>query len=385
MVIIKKEKESLINKKHPWLYSGAIADIKESPENGDIVPVCTKAGSILCYGFYSPGSLITVRIISFGPKEPGKNWIQARIRNAYVLRKNLFIPSNSYRLINAEGDFIPGLIVDVYNKTIVVCPLIKGIEKNLGKIADTLADLFPDNKIFIKRDEYSARKENISIKNGYYKGTGDGLETIEENGLIFSVNIISGQKTGFYLDQRDARILFSSYCLHKAVLNLFSYTGAFSLHAVKGGAKKVISVEQSKKAIEFAVKNVDNNPAYKTTFEWIQDDVFHFLPGSGIYDVIVCDPPPFARKKQEVKGAFKGYSFLNRNALEHLSENGWLFTFSCSSAVNRELFLKTLRDAAVLAGRDARIIRELHSSPDHPYSLVHPEGEYLKGWAVYVC
>ncbi|MBN2534523.1 MAG: class I SAM-dependent rRNA methyltransferase [Spirochaetales bacterium] len=384
MVVIKKEKELLINKKHPWLYRGAIEDIRGNPENGDIVPVCTKDGSILCYGFYSTQSLIAVRIISFGPEKPPDNWIHTRIRNAYHLRKNLFIPSNGYRLINAEGDFIPGLIVDVYNKTIVVRPLIRGIEKNISNIIDILLSLFPENKIVIKRDEYSARKENIAIKNGYIKEKGEGLEQIEEDGLIFSIDILEGQKTGFYLDQRDARIHFSSYCHNKTVLNLFSYTGAFTFHAAKGGAKKVISVEQSKKALEFAAYNMDNNPGLKTAFEWIQDDVFHFLPASGIYDVIICDPPPFARKKQEVNGALKGYGFLHRNAFEHLSDKSWLFTFSCSGAVSRDLFFKTLQDAAVQTGRDVRIIRELHSSPDHPFSLVHPQGEYLKGWAVYV-
>jgi 23S rRNA (cytosine1962-C5)-methyltransferase len=387
MVIIKKEKEPLMKNKHPWLYSGAISSIKGNPENGDIVPVCTKDGRILCYGFYSPESLIAVRIISFGPEKPRENWIRTRIAYALQVRRNLSIPSNGYRLINAEGDFLPGLVVDIYNKTTVVRPLVKGIEKNLDTIAIVLRDLFPENTIFIKRDEYSARKEHISVKNGYINTGGDeGMQsvTIEENGLCFSVDIETGQKTGFYLDLRDARIIFSSCCRKKRVLNLFSYTGAFTVHAAKGGAEMVVSVEQSKKAIEYAVKNVDNNPGFKTAFEWVRDDVFHFLPGTGVYDVIVCDPPPFARKKQEVKGALKGYRFLHKNALEHLAENGWLFTFSCSSAVTRELFYRTLYAAAVQTGREVRVIRELRSSPDHPYSIVHPEGEYLKGWAVYV-
>ncbi|MCW8965742.1 MAG: class I SAM-dependent methyltransferase, partial [Candidatus Pacearchaeota archaeon] len=270
MIIIKKEKESLILKRHPWLYSKAIHTIVGNPENGDIVPVCSRDNKVLCYGFYSPGSLISIRIISFGENKPEKEWLKIRIKNAYDLRKSLLIPSNGYRLINAEGDFLPGLIVDIYNKTTVIRPLIKGIENNLNTIIDILVELYPKNSIFIKRDEFSARKEDITIKNGFIRNNRDGMEIIEENGIHFYVDILSGQKTGFYFDLRDARILASTCCMDKRVLNLFSYTGAFALHAAKGRAKIVVSVEQSKKAIEYARKNEKNNPGLSTTFEWIQ-------------------------------------------------------------------------------------------------------------------
>jgi len=385
MIYIKKEKESLLIKRHPWIFKGAIDVVRGNPENGDIVPVCKNDGGIMGFGFYSPDSFIAVRMICFAREEPDKKWLHFRIKNAYELRKKLHIPSDSYRLVNAEGDFIPGLIIDVYNKTLVIRPLIKGIEVRLPMITETLSGLYPESNIFLKRDEFTARKEHIDIRNSYICNKGNGTEIINENSINFTVDILSGQKTGFYLDLRDARILVSDYCKNKIVLNLFAYTGAFALHAAKGMAEKVISVEQSKKAIEIAYKNVDNNQELKTVFEWIQDDVFNFFPGKDTYDVIICDPPPFARKKHEVKGAIKGYQFLLTQCLAQCNKNGWLFTFSCSGAIKRDLFLNILYNAAVTVKRDIRVIRELHAAPDHPYSIVHPEGEYLKGWAVYVC
>jgi 23S rRNA (cytosine1962-C5)-methyltransferase len=384
MIVMKKEKQSLISSRHPWIYRNALTIENGEPDNGELVPVLSEEGKVLCWGFYSAQSFITVRIISFGSEKPEDTWIEERIKRAALLRKSLLLRSNAYRLINAEGDGIPGLIVDIYNTTTVIKPLVHGIENRLDSIIDIFGSLFPENSIFLRRDEYAARREKLVLKNGYMKGNGDGKQIIEEDGITFLVDIEQGQKTGFYIDQRDNRILFSRFCKGKTVLNLFSYTGAFALHAVRGEAVRVVSVESSAYAVELSKQQVSLNPALEPErFSWVCGDAFHILDTCESYNTIIIDPPPFARRKAELEGALRGYRRLTEKALEKLTSQGVLFTFSCSSAAGKALFRDTIKDAARKSGRYLRIIHELSAPPDHPISIFHPEGEYLKGLIIY--
>ncbi|MBN1696018.1 MAG: class I SAM-dependent rRNA methyltransferase [Spirochaetales bacterium] len=384
MITVKKEKQSLLSLRHPWLFRQTIAVKDDPPENGEMVPVYNQEGEICCWGFYSAESYIAVRIISFGRDMPSGGWLERRIHNAAALRQRLFINSNSYRLVNAEGDGIPGLIIDVYHTTIVLKPLVYGIEKEIETITAVLSSLFPEKAVYLRRDEFAARKENLTLQNGYIKGEGDGIERIEENGIGFLVDIKQGQKTGFYLDQRDNRSILSRYCKGKTVLNCFSYTGAFALAAAKGGALRIVSVESSAHAVELSHKQLSLNPEMdESVFTWICGDAFEFLEGCESFDIIVLDPPPFARRKAEVEGALKGYRRLAEKAIRKCHPDGIIAAFSCSSSINKTLFRETVREAAVRTGRELRIIGELAASQDHPVSLFHPEGEYLKGLMLY--
>jgi 23S rRNA (cytosine1962-C5)-methyltransferase len=384
MVVIKKEKQSLLTSRHPWLYRNTLVLDHGMPDNGELVPVSSEEGEILCWGLYSAESFIAVRIVSFGKEKPEDSWVGERIRRAAIVRKSLLIRSNAYRLINAEGDNIPGLIVDVYNTTTVIKPLVHGIEQRLDEIVDVLTSLFPHNNIYLRRDEYASRKEKLVSKSGYMKGNGDGKQIIDEDGLAFLVDIEQGQKTGFYIDQRENRCLFSQYCKEKTVLNLFSYTGAFALHAIRGGAARVVSVENSAYAVDLSKQQVSlNRDMDPGRFTWTCGDVFRMLDTCESYDIIVIDPPPFARRKAECEGALRGYRSLTEKALKKLTIGGVLFTFSCSSAVSRTLFRNTIQEAGRKSGRHLRVIGELSAPGDHPFSLFHPEGEYLKGLIMY--
>ena len=384
-VVLKPGRDGPARKRHhPWIYSQAIAEVREGQAVGDLLPVRAADGSVVGWGFYSPESLIAVRMVSFSPEKPSQDWIERRLRAAKSLRDSLHVDSDAVRLVNAEGDNIPGLIVDQYSDTFVVSLHVRGIEGLVERIAGCLLELLPSARIFLKRDEHYARIEKLSRPSGYLHGAGDGTCTIREGGVRLRVDYERGQKTGFYLDQRANRSAVALCSRAKTVLNLFSYTGAASLLAAAAGAARVVSVESSKKALETARESVLLNPQLRAdVLEWVVQDVFTFLEQPLQYDVVVADPPPFARRRADLEGALKGYLSLFQQCMRILSPGGFAFLFSCSGAVDRPTFQQVVVEAALRSGRSVRLLRELHADADHPVAAAHPEGEYLKGWMVY--
>jgi 23S rRNA (cytosine1962-C5)-methyltransferase len=324
-------------------------------------------------------------MVSYSEERPVEDWIERRMRAAWDLRAVLGIDSDAFRLVNAEGDFLPGLVIDVYGDTAVVCPHTRGVEAGLQRIVDCLRNLRPDIKVFVRRDEHFARVEKLSTVSGYAHGAGSGSTVIREADVHIKVDFAHGQKTGYYLDQRANRGLVARHCRGKVVLNLFSYTGAAALRAAAGGAARVISVDSSRSALDIAGESMALCPELRSTeFEWVQADVFTFLEAPPACDIVVADPPPFARRRGERDGALKGYLALFQQCLRILSPGGIAFLFSCSGAVDRQLFQQCVAEAGLRSGRSVRLLRELHADVDHPIAASHPEGEYLKGWMVHV-
>lgn len=384
-VVLKTGRDGPARKRHhPWIYSQAIAEVDEGPAGGDLLPVRAADGTVIGWGFYSPGSLIALRMVSFSSERPPKDWIERRLRAAKSLRDSLHLDTDAMRLVNAEGDYIPGLIVDFYSDVAVVSLHIRGIEGLVDRIVQCLHDLLPSAGIFLKRDEHYARVERLSRPSGYLYGTGDGTCTIREGGVRLRVDYERGQKTGFYLDQRANRSTIALCSPGKTVLNLFSYTGAVSLLAAAAGAAHVVSVESSKKALEAGRESVKLNPHLREDLlSWVQQDAFTFLEQPDKYDIVVADPPPFARRRAELEGALKGYLTLFQQCIRILSPGGLAFLFSCSGAVDRPTFQQVVVEAALRSGRSVRLLKELHADVDHPVAAAHPEGEYLKGWMVH--
>jgi 23S rRNA (cytosine1962-C5)-methyltransferase len=385
-LILSHEKARLMSRyRHPWLYRGAILEMEGETENGALAAVMDEDRRVIAHGFYSTASKIACRVLCWGEGEPAPDWVKQRLTAARRLRLSLNIPSNAYRLINAEGDFFPGLILDLYGTTAVLRPQIRGVERLAPEITAALADLIPGISVYLKRDERAARVEGLECAGGYLAGGGSEPVIIEEAGVTFQVDVREGQKTGFYLDQRDNRARVRSVAAGRTVLNLFSYTGAFALQALAGGAAAVDSVDSSPGALRIAERNYGlNGFAASAGARWIRADGFDFLDRSGAYDLIILDPPPFARTRGEVPGALRGYRRLQVQALRRLSPGGLLFTFSCSGAVDEPAFRRVLFEAALETGRPVRVISALRAAPDHPCSLLHPEGEYLKGIMAYV-
>ena len=397
MIRLKEGKaELLAGRRHPWVYSGSVAGAEGEALQGGLAPVADASGRTLGWGFYSPASLIAVRLVAWGEAQPPADWLERRLAQAGELRRRLALDTDAFRLVNAEGDLLPGLVVDVYRRTTVVRPLIRGMEEFLGRIEAALAERFPDNAIFLKRDEKAARLEGLRRPTGYLRGTGDGTQAITEAGLEFPVDIERGQKTGFYLDQRDNRLLVrrlaaGPQAAGSRVLNLYAYTGAFALQAVAGGAAEAVSVESSRGALATAREAVRLNPHLPADrFQWVEGDALEYLAadrtgaGSSLFDLLIVDPPPFARRRSDLPGALKAYAQVNRLAFARTAPGGLVLTFSCSSAVSSELFTGALTDAARQAGRPLQLLQALHSAPDHPVAAAHPEGEYLKGWLLRV-
>jgi 23S rRNA (cytosine1962-C5)-methyltransferase len=383
-IVLKPGRDGPIRKRHhPWVYSQAIAMVNPGPSS-DLLPVYAADGKTLGWGLYSPESLIAVRMVSFGAETPPEDWIDQRMRAAMALRASLCIDSDAMRLVNSEGDFIPGLVVDLYCDTAVVSAHARGIEEKTDRIVACLRDMLPDARVYLKRDEHYARIEKLGRASGYLHGDGEGTSVVREGDVRLLVDFARGQKTGFYLDQRENRTIIARCCAGRSVLNLFSYTGAVALRAAAAGARRVVSVESSKKAIETARESVARNAGLRAeVFEWVQEDVFTFLENCGTFDVIVADPPPFARRRVELQGALKGYLSLFQQCLRLLSPGGYAFLFSCSGAVDRPTFQNVVVEAALRSGRTVRLVRELHADVDHPVASTHPEGEYLKGWMVH--
>ena len=387
-IILKKGREKSLLRKHPWVFSGAIQEVIGNPTAGETVDVVDNHDHFLARAAYSPTSSIRARVWTFNfEDEVNEKFLyeKLRIANNYRITNNfLNLYTNTYRLIHAESDGLPGLVVDRYGDLLVLQILSAGIEFWRSEIIDNLVEITKINKIYERSDVEVRKLEGLEQRVGAMHG--DKLETeveICENGFKFLVDVASGQKTGFYIDQRENRKTIQSYVENKEVLNCFSYTGAFSVYALAAGAKHVTSIESSEDANQLAKRNLEINdlPIDQTTI--MQSDVFSELrtmrDKALSYDVIILDPPKFAPTAAQVKSAARGYKDINLLAFKLLKPGGKLITFSCSGGVSQNLFQKIIADAVLDAGKNAKIIRYLFQGPDHPVALNFPEGAYLKG------
>lgn len=393
ILVLKANREKSILNQHPWIFSGAVQSLPKA-ETGAIVAIQSNKGKPLGYGFYDPNSQIVCRLFAFEhpaqkldallPQEP--NYWYEKIKRAYQLRKNyLNAPqSNAYRLIHAEGDFFPGLIVDVYGEVAVVQLLIRGTEIIQEAIKEGLQKIgIP--YVYLKMKESTKRLEAAQSRSAWLSAPYPHPLTIQEYGLSFLIDVEKGQKTGFFLDQRENRLLVQSYAQDKKVLNAFSYTGGFSVYALKGQAKEVHSVDISKEAVALGDQNVALNFGESLVHQSFAEDCFDYLKQTDHrYDLMVLDPPAFAKNKRAVANASRGYMSLNELGLKRLNAGGLLFTFSCSGSIDRDLFRKIIFTAAAQVGRRVRIVHQLSQPLDHPINIYHPEGEYLKGLVLYV-
>jgi 23S rRNA (cytosine1962-C5)-methyltransferase len=380
---LKHGKEHSILRRHPWIFSGAIHKIEGNPVDGDWAKVVAGSGEVLGYGHYQKGS-ITVRMLSFGTNEPDGNFFQEKLVQANRLRKAAGILSNetnSCRIIHGEGDGLPGLIVDMYNNVAVIQSHSHGMHSDRQQIANALKDVLPHLDSVYYRTQSSLNNSPSE----YLVGNGTGPKVIVEHGNKFLVDWEEGQKTGFFLDQRENRSLLGSYSQGKTVLNAFCYTGGFSVCALKNGARLVHSVDVSAKAIEATRSNLKLNDFDPSVHECFAEDTFDFMKDKqDSYDIIVLDPPAFAKHKDSKHQAMKGYKRLNTEAMKIIRSGGILFTFSCSQVVDRQLFYDTVVSAAITAGREIKVLQHMGQPADHPVSIYHPEGEYLKGLVLYV-
>ncbi|MCW8802951.1 MAG: class I SAM-dependent methyltransferase [Ignavibacteriaceae bacterium] len=386
-IILKKSADSFIKRKHPWIFSGAIEKVEGNPANGETVQILTLEKKIVGTGSFSPSSQIRVRIWSFDPEEKiDKDFFKRKITLAALLREKLIDTSktNSYRIFNAESDGLPGLIVDRYADFLVCQILSAGVEFNKEIIVGILDDVFNPIGIFERSDIEVRTKEGLQPAKGLLRGTlPDDFIKVEENSLKFLVDVKSGHKTGFYLDQRENRELNSEFSKGKNVLNCFSYTGGFSVYALASGASKVTQIEASSSAIELSLKNIELNNLNSSLVENINGDVFEILrkfrDERKTFDLIILDPPKFTESASQIQKASRGYKDINLLAFKLLNPDGVLFTFSCSGHISQELFQKIVADAALDSGREVKIMKQLTQSSDHPISTNFPEGLYLKG------
>ncbi len=387
VVKLKKGRDKSFYRNHPWVFSGAIDSVKDINQNGETVQIISADGKALGYGSYSSHSQIAVRVLSFNSEEKiNKDFFERRIEKAMLFRNQLADNNltNAYRLINAEGDLLPGLIVDKYNDFLVCQFLSAGAEYWKKDIVSTLIELFNPTGIFERSDSTSRKKEGLNQTKGilYGKQSIDLVEVIE-NDNKFLVDITNGHKTGFYLDQRENRKQLESFSEGKEILNCFSFTGGFSVYALKSGAKKVINIDSSSEALALAEKNFMVNKIAPAKYENINEDVFKYLrycrDAGQQFDVIILDPPKFAESASQIEKASRGYKDINLLALKLLKKNGILFTFSCSGHIVSDLFNKIISDAAIDSGKVVHIIKYLTQSPDHTMLTSFPEGLYLKG------
>ena len=404
-VYLKPHKEESLKRFHPWVFSGALAKVvldashkASEPQEGELVCVRSAANEVLGVGHWQIGS-IAVRILTFGLEELPAGFWNERIRAAYQVRNAIGLirpDNNTFRLIHGEGDFLPGLIVDVYADTAVIQAHSVGMHVHRNEIAQALLDEVPQVKnVYYKSDDTLPFKAAIEgEKVGYLiSNLQSPIFNSEEfwsleNGLSFRIDWLRGQKTGFFVDQRENRALVERYAKDKDVLNMFCYTGGFSLYALRGGAKTVDSVDVSQKAIDLVNVNVAKNFPEATNHTAVAADAFEYLSAQKnagkTYDLIILDPPAFAKHRDAVKNALRGYQRINAKAIEMIRPGGILFTFSCSQAVDKEAFRLAVFSAAAQVGRKVRILHQLHQPQDHPINIYHPEGEYLKGLVLYV-
>ena len=388
-VILKKGKEESLQRFHPWIFSGAIQRIEGKPEEGDVVTVFTNDRKFIARGHVQVGS-IAVRVLTFKDEPIDRQFWERRIATAYDLRERTGISSRedntTYRLVHGEGDNLPGLIIDIYGDTAVMQAHSVGMHVNRMDIAEAVKKCLGDKikNIYYKSDTTLPYKADINKDNGYIMG-GNASNISTEYGLKFHIDWLRGQKTGFFVDQRENRALLEKYAKGRKLLNMFCYTGGFSIYALRGGAEIVHSVDSSSKAIDLTNANAELNFPGDTRHTAYAEDAFDYLDRMGNnYNLIILDPPAFAKHRDSLRNALIGYRRLNAKAIEKIQPGGILFTFSCSQVVSKENFRTAVFTAAAMAKRNVRILHQLTQPADHPVSIYHPEGEYLKGLVLYV-
>ena len=387
-IFLKHGKEDSLKRYHPWIFSGAIHHMSEEPEEGEFVVVYTHKNEYIATGHFQIGSIM-VRVLSFENEAIDQKFYERKLTIALDVRKRIGMignNNNTYRLVHGEGDNLPGLVIDVYGHTAVMQAHSVGMHKDRKLLALALKTVMGDevHNIFYKSETTLPYKADLGQENGFLLGN-DTEDIAVENGLKFHVDWLKGQKTGFFVDQRDNRSLLEHYSKGRKVLNMFCYTGGFSFYAMRGGAEIVHSVDSSQKAIDLTKANVTLNFPNDSRHEAFAEDAFKYLEKMSLpYDLIILDPPAFAKHKDALRNALKGYTRLNKKAFEKIQPGGILFTFSCSQAVNKDQFRTAVFTAAASAGRKVRILHQLHQPADHPINIYHPEGEYLKGLVLYV-
>lgn len=387
-IYLKRGKEESLKRFHPWVFSGAIHHMSEEPAEGEIVEVFSSEGEYVATGHFEIGSIM-VRVLSFDHEDIDQAFYERRIAIAKDVRMRIGVmkdDNNTYRLVHGEGDNLSGLVIDVYGQTAVMQAHSVGMHLERHTIAAALKNVMGEElqNIYYKSETTLPFKAELGQENCFLLG-GATDDVALENGLKFHVDWLRGQKTGFFVDQRDNRSLLERYAKGRKVLNMFCYTGGFSFYAMRGGAELVHSVDSSQKAIDLTKANVTLNFPDDTRHEAYAEDAFKFLREMQTpYDLIILDPPAFAKHKNALHNALKGYTRLNRQAFEKIQPGGILFTFSCSQAVNKDQFRAAVFTAATQARRNVRILHQLHQPADHPINIYHPEGEYLKGLVLYV-
>ncbi len=388
-VYLRKGKEQSLDRFHPWVFSGAIAHVDDGVDEGEVVNVFSSDGRFIAVGHYQIGS-ISVRVLSFDDCDIDSKFWSASLKGALEMRIALGLADRSagdtYRLVHGEGDFLPGLVIDVYGKTAVMQAHSVGIHMMRNDIARELMAVMGGriDNIYYKSETTLPFKAELGQEDGFICG-GSADNVAVENGLKFYVDWLKGQKTGFFIDQRDNRSLLEHYSAGRNVLNMFCYTGGFSVYAMRGGAASVHSVDSSAKAIELTEKNVELNfPSHERHAAYCEDAFKYLDKVADKYNLIILDPPAFAKHRGALHNALKGYTRLNAKALEKIQPGGILFTFSCSQVVTKDNFRNAVFTAATVARRKVRILHQLHQPADHPINIYHPEGEYLKGLVLYV-
>ncbi len=388
-IYLKRGKEESLRRFHPWVFSGAIHHADRGIGEGDVVRVFDSNDEFIAVGHYQIGT-IAVRVLSFRDVPIDDEFWYSRLKAAYDMRVSIGIAenplNNTFRLVHGEGDHLPGLVIDCYGTTAVMQAHSVGIHESRKTIAENLVKVMGGRvqHVFYKSETTLPYKADLGQENGFIIG-GSQDNTAMENGLKFHVDWLRGQKTGFFVDQRENRSLLERYAKDKRVLNMFCYTGGFSFYAMRGGAQLVHSVDSSAKAIELTNANVALNYPGDTRHQAFCEDAFKFLDAAdNTYDLIILDPPAFAKHRGALHNALKGYIRLNVKAFQRIRKGGILFTFSCSQVVTKDHFRNAVFTAAALSGRKVRILHQLHQPADHPINIYHPEGEYLKGLVVYV-
>lgn len=387
---LKKGKEISVLRKHPWVFSGAISFLPKSTSDGEIVNVVAFDDKFLGKGHYQGGGSISVRIISFDDQNIDQDFWNKIIYNAKTYRDSLQLIgnplTNTYRLIHGEGDGIPGLIIDIYNDIAVIQCHSIGVHKDSSAIGQAICNNYGSiiHAIYIRSKDTLPENYGASVEDGYHMGNKEETIIIE-NGANFKINVITGQKTGFFLDQRENRLLLQAFSASKSVLNCFCYTGGFSIYALMAGAQVVDSVDISQKAMDLLEENLSLNK-FEGTHHSFCANVMHFLGDESLplYDVVIVDPPAFAKSIHKRHNAVQAYKRLNALAFKKVKSGGYLFTFSCSQVVGTQLFYDTIVAAGMDAGKSVRVVKSLSQGPDHPVNLFHPEGHYLKGLLLYV-
>ncbi len=388
-IYLRRGKEESLQRFHPWIFSGAIHHADDAIAEGDVVRVITAEGAFIAVGHYQIGS-IAVRVLSFRDIIIDRDFWRARLDAALQMRRSIGTADNprndTYRLVHGEGDNLPGLIIDCYGSTAVMQAHSVGMHVARQEIGEALVEVMGSriSHVYYKSETTLPFKAGLGQENGFIIGSTDD-NTAVENGLRFHVDWLRGQKTGFFVDQRENRALLEQYAKDKSVLNMFCYTGGFSVYAMRGGARLVHSVDSSAKAIELTNRNIELNFPGDSRHEAFCDDAFKYLDANdNKYDLIVLDPPAFAKHRGALRNALKGYTRLNVKGLERIRRGGLLFTFSCSQVVTKDNFRNAVFTAAAQTGRKVRILHQLHQPADHPINIYHPEGEYLKGLVLYV-